>query len=57
MREIFFQIALSFSSALVGALIQIVPRRWQINGLKIFGGVLMAIVLIWVGYELGVRFH
>ena len=57
MREIFFQITLSLSSAFVGAVIQLMPRRWQVNILKVFGGVLAAILLIWVGYELGVSFR
>jgi hypothetical protein len=56
MQDIFLQVTLSLSGAFVGALVQLMPPKWQIYIVKVLGGLLVAILLVWVGYELGSRF-
>lgn len=56
MKDIFFQVVLSLSGAYVGTLVPLLPRKWQFWVVKILGWLLLAILLIWVGYELGTRF-
>jgi hypothetical protein len=53
MREILLQLIVLFGGAVVGVYSQLLPRRLQV---KLVGGLvqlLIALLLIWLGYELG----
>ena len=55
MSQIFFDLTLSVASAFVGAFLPALPKKRRKLIIHILGYLLCAILLIWLGFEIGVK--